>query len=237
MSETVERRLVELLDHPTESPYGNPIPGLAELGETDRRRGVHADGGAARRGRRGHRGDRACWSAGSARRCRRTSCVMAALRRVGALPDKVVTVGRRRRGRADRQRRRDRRDRPRARGAPLRAAALTLLPALACWMAGCARDCASTSTGLTKRFGAVTALDDLTFSVRARRGDRVPRPERRRQDHDAALPARPGRADVRVRDDRRPALPRPRAPPRDGRRRARGRRLPPRPHRPAPTCR
>ncbi len=37
MSEQVERRLVELLDHPQESPYGNPIPGLAELGE------VHAD--------------------------------------------------------------------------------------------------------------------------------------------------------------------------------------------------
>ena len=34
MSETVERRLVELLDHPTESPYGNPIPGLDELGES-----------------------------------------------------------------------------------------------------------------------------------------------------------------------------------------------------------
>lgn len=34
MSEQVERRLVELLEHPTESPYGNPIPGLAELGET-----------------------------------------------------------------------------------------------------------------------------------------------------------------------------------------------------------
>ena len=33
MSETVERRLLELLDHPTESPYGNPIPGLDELGE------------------------------------------------------------------------------------------------------------------------------------------------------------------------------------------------------------
>ena len=33
MSENVERRLVELLDHPTESPYGNPIPGLDELGE------------------------------------------------------------------------------------------------------------------------------------------------------------------------------------------------------------
>jgi DtxR family Mn-dependent transcriptional regulator len=33
MSEAVERRLLELLGHPTESPYGNPIPGLAELGE------------------------------------------------------------------------------------------------------------------------------------------------------------------------------------------------------------
>jgi DtxR family Mn-dependent transcriptional regulator len=33
MSETVERRLLELLKHPTESPYGNPIPGLDELGE------------------------------------------------------------------------------------------------------------------------------------------------------------------------------------------------------------
>ena len=27
MSETVERRMLELLGHPTESPYGNPIPG------------------------------------------------------------------------------------------------------------------------------------------------------------------------------------------------------------------
>ncbi len=34
MSETVERRLLEVLGHPTVSPYGNPIPGLAELGET-----------------------------------------------------------------------------------------------------------------------------------------------------------------------------------------------------------
>jgi DtxR family transcriptional regulator, Mn-dependent transcriptional regulator len=33
MSETVERRLLEVLKHPTESPYGNPIPGLAELGD------------------------------------------------------------------------------------------------------------------------------------------------------------------------------------------------------------
>ncbi|MFC4081164.1 metal-dependent transcriptional regulator [Amycolatopsis samaneae] len=32
MSEAVERKLVKLLDHPTTSPYGNPIPGLDKLG-------------------------------------------------------------------------------------------------------------------------------------------------------------------------------------------------------------
>ena len=31
ISDEVERRLLELLGHPTESPYGNPIPGLDEL--------------------------------------------------------------------------------------------------------------------------------------------------------------------------------------------------------------
>lgn len=35
MSEQVERRLVELLGHPTESPYGNPIPGLDQLGDIE----------------------------------------------------------------------------------------------------------------------------------------------------------------------------------------------------------
>lgn len=32
MSEQVERKLLDILHHPTESPYGNPIPGLDELG-------------------------------------------------------------------------------------------------------------------------------------------------------------------------------------------------------------
>ncbi len=32
MSESVERRLLELLGHPVVSPFGNPIPGLEELG-------------------------------------------------------------------------------------------------------------------------------------------------------------------------------------------------------------
>ena len=46
MSEEVERRLLEVLGHPTESPYGNPIPGLAELGvrghDVEFRRGLVA---------------------------------------------------------------------------------------------------------------------------------------------------------------------------------------------------
>src|SRR6478609_1087339 len=33
MSEQVERRILELLEHPSVSPYGNPIPGLDELGD------------------------------------------------------------------------------------------------------------------------------------------------------------------------------------------------------------
>ena len=33
MSEQVERRILELLEHPTHSPYGNPIPGLEDLGD------------------------------------------------------------------------------------------------------------------------------------------------------------------------------------------------------------
>jgi len=32
MSEQVERKLLDMLGHPTVSPYGNPIPGLEELG-------------------------------------------------------------------------------------------------------------------------------------------------------------------------------------------------------------
>lgn len=32
MSEDVERRLLQVLNNPTTSPFGNPIPGLSELG-------------------------------------------------------------------------------------------------------------------------------------------------------------------------------------------------------------
>src|SRR5690348_5553591 len=90
MSETVERRLLELLDHPTESPYGNPIPGHDELGETrpsqDFREGVEPLSKAA--------------GADEARvivrriseEMQKDEPLMSALRRVGALPDKTVTV-------------------------------------------------------------------------------------------------------------------------------------------------
>ena len=90
MSETVERRLVELLDHPTESPYGNPIPGLDELGETDLGE-EFMDGVESL--------SKAAGSLEGRVRVRRISeemqkdeDLMSALRRVGALPDKTVTV-------------------------------------------------------------------------------------------------------------------------------------------------
>ncbi len=42
MSEAVERKLVQLLDNPTISPYGNPIPGLDELERLPDAGQVHA---------------------------------------------------------------------------------------------------------------------------------------------------------------------------------------------------
>ncbi len=90
MSETVERRLIELLDHPTESPYGNPIPGLDELGETadaeEFMDGVEALSEVASvepvrvRIRR------------IAEEVQKDEELMASLRRAGALPDKSVVV-------------------------------------------------------------------------------------------------------------------------------------------------
>jgi DtxR family Mn-dependent transcriptional regulator len=93
MSETVERRLVELLGHPTESPYGNPIPGLSELGEP-------RDGGEFMAGVESLAEVTSDGAAGEVRvmvrrigeEMQKDETVMAALRRVGALPDKVVTV-------------------------------------------------------------------------------------------------------------------------------------------------
>ncbi len=91
MSETVERRLVELLGHPTESPYGTPIPGLAELGES-------GDGAEFMTGVepldlvvKGSEETRVLVRR-IGEEMQKDEQVMAALHRVGALPDKVVTV-------------------------------------------------------------------------------------------------------------------------------------------------
>lgn len=90
MSETVERRLLELLDHPTESPYGNPIPGLDELGEAKPVQDFMDDVEPL---------SKAASKDSSRALVRRISeemqkdeALMSAMRRVGALPDKTITI-------------------------------------------------------------------------------------------------------------------------------------------------
>ena len=91
MSETVERRLVELLGHPTESPYGNPIPGLDELGES--RRGEEFMDGVEPLAQVATTGDEVRVLVRRISEPIQTNeALMAALRRVGALPEKVVTA-------------------------------------------------------------------------------------------------------------------------------------------------
>ncbi len=89
MSEAVERRLLQILGHPTESPYGTPIPGLDELGEATAGRFmdgvdsltdvVTAEASSVLVRRIGEE-------------LQKDEVVMRVLHRVGALPDKVVTV-------------------------------------------------------------------------------------------------------------------------------------------------
>ena len=90
MSETVERRLVELLDHPTESPYGNPIPGLDELGESSLGEEFMTDVEALSVAA-GHSDSRVHIRRIS-EEMQKDEDLMGALRRVGALPGKTVTV-------------------------------------------------------------------------------------------------------------------------------------------------
>jgi DtxR family Mn-dependent transcriptional regulator len=90
MSETVERRLLELLDHPTESPYGNPIPGLSELGESSSgevfRDGVEALSGAVGTESRRVRVRRI------SEEMQKDESLMGALRRAGAIPGAVIAA-------------------------------------------------------------------------------------------------------------------------------------------------
>jgi DtxR family transcriptional regulator, Mn-dependent transcriptional regulator len=92
MSETVERRLVELLDHPTESPYGNPIPGLDELGEHGDGEDFMTDVEPLNQVAIDGAGESRVMIRRISEEVQKDEAVMAALRRVGALPDKVITV-------------------------------------------------------------------------------------------------------------------------------------------------
>ena len=90
MSETVERRLLEILDHPTVSPYGNPIPGLAELGE-----GVLGEGfleGVEPLDQIAKDDKQRVVVGRIAEPIQTDEDLMAVLRRVGALPGKVIEV-------------------------------------------------------------------------------------------------------------------------------------------------
>jgi DtxR family Mn-dependent transcriptional regulator len=93
MSEAVERRLLELLDHPTESPYGNPIPGLSELGAEAGEEfmdGVRPLAEVVRAGEQTRVRIRRI-----SEEVQKDESLMSALRRIGALPDKdlVATEG------------------------------------------------------------------------------------------------------------------------------------------------
>src|SRR5215218_8663942 len=92
MSEAVERRLIELLDHPTESPYGNPIPGLIELGgdEGD----AFMDGVEPLTAVADSSLDARVRIRRISEEVQKDEVVMSALRRVGALPEHDVVVRR-----------------------------------------------------------------------------------------------------------------------------------------------
>ena len=91
MSEQVERRILEMLDHPTESPYGNPIPGLDELGDVageDFMDNVEPLSDAALSE------DQLVHVKRISEEMQKDEELMGLLRRVGALPGKTVTIAR-----------------------------------------------------------------------------------------------------------------------------------------------
>ena len=90
ISETVERRLLALLDNPTESPYGNPIPGLDELGQTSPSE-AFMDGVEPLSTAAGPVEGRVLVRRIS-EEMQKDEVLMSAMRRVGALPDKTITV-------------------------------------------------------------------------------------------------------------------------------------------------
>ena len=90
ISETVERRLLTLLDHPTESPYGNPIPGLEELGQVAEPEGFME--GVEPLSQAAGSDEGRVLVRRISEEMQKDELLMSAMRRVGALPDHTVTV-------------------------------------------------------------------------------------------------------------------------------------------------
>lgn len=93
MSEAVEQRIWKLLDMPTTSPYGNPIPGLAELG-ADRDPGLDAAPSLSRVVERLNSSPMRVLVRRIDEPLQTEQEVMAALRRAGATPGSTVKVTR-----------------------------------------------------------------------------------------------------------------------------------------------
>ncbi|GAB2970531.1 metal-dependent transcriptional regulator [Nocardioides montaniterrae] len=90
ISENVERRLMELLGNPTQSPYGNPIPGLTELGQNAEADAFMTDVVSLSKAA-GPESGRALVRRIS-EEMQKDEALMSAMRRVGALPDKTITI-------------------------------------------------------------------------------------------------------------------------------------------------
>jgi DtxR family Mn-dependent transcriptional regulator len=90
MSETVEKRLLKLLGDPTESPYGNPIPGLDELGAEPSVESFMEGVEPLSKVAGGHEGS--VLVRRISEEMQKDEALMSALRRVGAMPDKTVHV-------------------------------------------------------------------------------------------------------------------------------------------------
>jgi DtxR family Mn-dependent transcriptional regulator len=90
MSEAVERKLVALLGNPTTSPYGNPIPGLDELGVGEPAASIEPD--LVRLDEVARRGGGTVEVRRIAEHVQLDPALMADLHKVDAVPGNVVEV-------------------------------------------------------------------------------------------------------------------------------------------------
>ena len=90
MSENVERRLLELLGNPISSPYGNPIPGLGELGSDTTAEEFMAGVDPLSKVVGAEKG--MVLVRRISEEMQKDEVLMSALRRVGALPDHTISV-------------------------------------------------------------------------------------------------------------------------------------------------